>query len=451
MSFLTGNPPPAAVKNPEVQKQPYVGVAVDSKYEPRKMLITHVEGSKWVVNYFQQFLGRDDEKAAQQINRPEVYQQYQNIIDMELRVTSPLSATQDTGNKEFTYIGAATMYIGIKPNEGDMFIADVGDGRSGLFVVTLVEQKSILRDSTYAIEYEMKDFLTPDLHNDLLAKVSKTVHFVRDFIAMGKNPLLVSSELETYRLLTQWLDECPITYYGDFFSDQYSTFLVPDQDELVYDPMIVEFVKRIVDIDKHPRYTHVKALNCDTNDKRSLTTVLDAIYEMRDSILDTASLESEMILARTVNQLPRFSGIRYSGISYLYFPKGSGGQLGVVADRLLLASKPRQFNRPYTIEAALVYEQLPANIRDGVEYWPVPYYDVHHDSGYIFSHHFYGRRVGEMSLLEIMVRNLLTKKPNNVSLVYELCKSSIQWGQVERFYFLPILMVIVANCIRDIN
>lgn len=53
-------PTPSQVKKPdEVKVTPpdYRGSTVDTRYVDRKDLMTHVSGSRWVVNYFAQMLG----------------------------------------------------------------------------------------------------------------------------------------------------------------------------------------------------------------------------------------------------------------------------------------------------------------------------------------------------------------------------------------------------------
>ena len=143
------------------------GVVVDTRYESKANLLTHVEGAPWNVNYYSQVLNTDNAPIGQQPDRNAIYQQYMFIEMFEIKVTQPLTTSQDPTSKEMTLIGAANVYPHVIPNRGDMFIADVGDGRTAIFKVTNTERKSIFKDTCYAIDYMLINYTTKELRADL--------------------------------------------------------------------------------------------------------------------------------------------------------------------------------------------------------------------------------------------------------------------------------------------
>ena len=444
---------PQEPMNPNIRAEPLRDISVDTKYTPRRMLITHIEGYKWVVDYYSQFLGQDTELSPQQINRHEVYQQYLNIREFEMRVQSPLQQSQDSSNKEFTYTGSAAVYPGVTVNTGDMFIADIGDGRQGIFVVNNVEQKSILRDTSYVIEYSLKDFVTPLLLEDLKRKVSKTVTFVKDFYLYGKNPLLVDSELRNYDTVKLQLSELSQLFFGLFYNVNHATFLLPIPNETIYDPYVTSVMKRLVAVEIDPRYRQVKVLNVDRADKYHHFTVWDALLERKLSILDHCFTKATPIPTGVFPSIPLLGSIRFSGIRRCI--QGTRG--GV--ERLTNASSPK-FNRqidlgtvytgdaakrvyPEDIEPTLDPDNLTKNI--------VTAYTQSDFDEYVFSSHFYLGDEPNMSEIERMAYAFLKSDTINLPNLIKMTESVKLMNLLDQFYYIPLLLILLNDVVKEIN
>ena len=202
MNSKPSAPQPTKPSPNEAIPAPYKGVTVDSRYTPLSSLITHVEGSSWVVKYFSQVLDIDSEVSPQQLTKEAVYQQYTAINQLEMRVNNELSYSQDDASKAATVTGSATLYPCVIPNTGDMFLADIGDGREGIFTVTRTERKSLLKETCYQIEYVLVAYSTDtERMRDLEQKTIKTLQFVKEFLLFGQNPVVVDSEYATVREL----------------------------------------------------------------------------------------------------------------------------------------------------------------------------------------------------------------------------------------------------------
>lgn len=451
--FDTDAPKRADGKNPNIVPPTYKDVAVDSKYVDFRNLILHVEGMRWLTKgYYNQYQTADTELASQEINRHEVYQQYLLINELELRVTSPLSVNVNDENKEFIITGSSSMFPGLVPYEGDMFIADVGDGRAGLFTLTEVTRKTHLTDSVFEISYQCTELLTPLRKKDLDSKVQKTQTFVREFVAVNRNPYLVDSELKIYESIRSYLTSLPETYYSSFYDQEYSTLLVPDQKTplgattTVYDPAVVSFIKSIISLDKHYRLTSVKSIQCDTPDSRPQQTLFDALIRNDINVLDTASLKSVRYYAKAVKQRPEFAGVRYSGIDQVYLKANNEEHFGTGLSKPLDPSAPREFNRPVTIVTST---EMASPSGEMVQ---VPYiYPVTHDDYYVLSANFYELKHESMSLLEILTYQRLMGTPNDLTKLMELVKSATTWGLVEQYYYYPIIIYLLIYAMGDIN
>lgn len=446
--FDTKVPVSNVPQNPNLRPEPYRAIAVDSKFEPPTTLLTHVEGSKWIAKeYYSQFLTADNESASQELNRPEVYQQYLRIRDLELRVTSALQPSQDSDSKEFTMVGTATLFPGIIPVNGDLFVADVGDGRAGIFVITEIRQLSVLRNTVYEINYELKHYATEILLDDLRNKISKDTTFVRDFYRYGKNPLLVDSELDNYNAVLSFRETLPLRYFELFYNHDYSTLLVPDQIGTVYDPFVTELLVKMIDRDKHLKWKDVKILNRDERQSVTIATFWDALFNHDEEIINYANFEFHLVTANSFSGQPRFASVRYSGIGKVYYPKFE--HRPGVGD--LQPSSERTFSRPIDLD------DIVAEALDGLEYPGITLptlqaiKPVTVDNYYVLSDAFYQVDYSRMSLLEVMVTAYLDKRPVGLLPLLQLCKASTYWNRLEQFYYIPILILLLQASIGDIN
>lgn len=455
--FMTGDEPVSEAvvpKNPNLQPEKYQGVAVDSKYIPRKMLLTHVSGYLWVADsYFSQYIAKDDELASNEVNRPGVYQQYLRIRGLELRVQNPLDTSQDSGSKEFSVTGSATLYSTMVPNKGDAFIADVGDGRAGIFNVTNATQNSILLDTTYSIEYELVAFSNDNTRmQDLLDKTVKTVYYHKDFMAMGKDPFLVSEEHQAVLEFGKQLARLPGEYYKEFFNNQYKTFVVPGQKQIVYDPFLTKHVWATTSLDDTYLHLELKVHNVQDGINDLKSTLWDAIRNRDYMLVDLITPIMTHYMPDTSYQTVAYSSWRLSGMAFLYFHKGVKTSIAmeVPAKGKLTECPMPEFNRPIDIFALIPEDQLQglpmAHKRPMALIHPVA-----DDEYYVLSKAFYQENWSEMSILEVLVYCYLQSKPIPLVPLQKLLAQVHYWPALERFYYIPILIVLLKDCFKDVN
>jgi hypothetical protein len=149
-------PPPGQI-NATITAPEYRHSLIDAKITPLSSLLVHIEGSSWTTDYYSQILGVDEELSPFQPNQPSVYQQYLLVKKYELKLQGSLSISQDPETTAMTVTGNATLYPYLKPNYGDMFIADIGDGRAGMFVVNQPPtKKTILKETCWEISFELR-------------------------------------------------------------------------------------------------------------------------------------------------------------------------------------------------------------------------------------------------------------------------------------------------------
>ncbi len=437
--------------NPNDKPAPYQTTAVDNAYNPVRSLLTHVEGAKWVLDdYFSQYLGMDQAVDQQNVNAVAVYQQYLQIKDFEMRVNQPLDISSDTSSREFQLVGSATTYPGFIPNKGDMFVAMIGDGRKMLFTLTDIEKKTMLLDSVYEVSYESVDYLSPDLEEDLLSKVVKKVTFVKEFMALGNSPFLVDSEYSTLKELREWVHKLPLEYVREFFNEEFSTFLIPAQEKTTYDPFIVKFAKATMSTHMEPLWSRVREHNCDNGEDSGYITILDTLLESNERGLDFVQQFFEIFFIRGQHRNTTFGTITYSGIDNVYYPKDNKS-LGYVNEQVTFNPSPaRVFNRPIDLSIVIsdtTLEGLTAPDMISVN----SIHPVTVDDYYILSKAFYESDTANMSALELLLHTTYYSKPICHFTLLNLCKKSVYWGVLERFYYLPLLQFLLVVSKKDVN
>lgn len=489
--------------------KPETSIVVDTRYQNKSNLLVHIEGSSWIVNYYSQVLGQDNAPVGQAPTTNPVYQQYKEVTQFELKVTSPLTQSQDTDTKELTVVGTATIYPYLIPNEGDMFTADVGDGREAIFKITNSERRSIYKDTTYVIDYVLINYATKPLLTDLKNKVIDSFVFKRDFLKYGQNPILLKSDYQIIEELQVHFKEMIHVYISDFFSNEFRTLIIPGQAYSVYDHHLVKAIKMFFNTNDHPDIQKIKLLNVSGDENLKANTVWDMLYRLDKRLMNHIHYENGLVSTKLFTKDPMMDGIYHSGIQYIVYPKTvfkpvdydrkdltkpfSPNKLAHINPRTNLP----EFNPPHesTCTACNASVELDIDLRakyivrrdnlvdsdydytddiiddtinghqwdysdviDLTDIDPdsfiVP--DIHKvtiDDYYILTSCFYKQNNGlqkpGMSKLEIMLCRMLDKKNIDNAMLLALCENYHSWGALERFYLTPFVMILIQYAVRS--
>lgn len=438
-------PTPIRITDPE-----YRGVTVDTRYIPTSALLTAIEGSSWKVNYYSQVIDSDNDLNGQLVNREAILQQYKLVIGFELKVTTPLTQIQNSETKEFQVNGAANVYPFLVPNVGDMFLADVGDGREGIFRVTSSERRSFFKDTSHYIEYELIDYSTETRRQDLQSKTIKTLYYLRDFLYYGQNPLV---EEEDYHLI-QELGERYITitktYFNRFFSNEFQSMMLPGQILPMYDHYLVKAIKANFNTDEAVEVQYIRAMNVADDDAFKAYTIWDAILLRDKDILLHIAEKAGVVSCKSFTREPLMESIYHSGFQYVVYPIDAEVSVDYdvvrpkrIASTGMITDVPGRDRRM----SDLVNESL----LDGLPYTGAPLINqITKDDYYVFSEAFYTRAERGQSKLELAVRDHINGQYVDRRLLKAFCDTYHAWGGLERFYFTPILLMLMKGHIRSV-
>lgn len=428
---------------PQIEPKEHKSVVVDTKYTPLSNLIVHVEGAKWKVDYYKQVLDRDSSLAGHNPTKQAPYQQYHCIHEYILKVSSPLSTTQEDETKAMQVTGSATCYPPLIANVGDMFVADIGDGRSGIFQITNSEKKSIFKESVYEINYTLVDYATGDRLNDLNKKVVKDSYFLMDFLEHGQNPLLSSEEWQNVKEVNSHYPYIIETYVDKYFSNHYRTFIVPEQAVSIYEHFVTRMVSHWFNNDDHHKLMSLKVYNVDDDPYFECLSIYDAI-EKRDLRAIRACFRATVnIPVKYFHYEPRIQSLRFSGMKNVILP----------TDPLPYATSRNEYtclkrnagipdNNTIMTKASQVFTTL-----DDIQL--IPRIDL--SKSYVLSPSFYDGENNGLTHLEIQLMNYFQHEPVSLRIVKALIEDWETWGPLEQFYLTPILIVLMKAAVREIN
>lgn len=440
-------PNPVAIHIPEVKPN-----FIDTRYNPLQSLITNIEGSKWVVDFYSQVIDTSDALSGQDIGQSGVYQQYKLIKGLEVKVDSPLATSQDDVTKSMNVVGSAHIHSMIIPNKGDMFLADVGDGRTGIFQLTGSEKRSMLAQSVYLMEYVLIDYATDtNLRKmDLDKKVIVTLHYMKDFANYGQNPLVTTTEHDSFLKLHDLENDLIDAYFRWFFSVEKKALLVPGQTSYVYDHYLTKFVLNILGTNEHPRIMHTKTYNVDEDVYMSEPTIFDVILKRDPKLLSVVNNEMGFTSKNLFTNDPMQEGFRFANIPFIVYPKVSRGVFNSVTPMVAKQLSDITFQNVPTRSGDLI-DIMPINViaPDTSVIPNLPdIISVLTDKGYVFTKTFYsGEQV--CSKLEWVVHKFLNEREINASEVYSVAKDFNNWGGLERFYYIPIVIAMIKYVFRS--
>lgn len=412
-----------------------------------------MEGSRWLTTYYQQVLDRDSELTAQSLHKSAPYQQYIKISDLELKVNSELSQTQTQESGEFEIQGSATMYPPVIPNVGDMFLADIGDGRAGVFAIVTSERRTILKQACFQVEYRLVDYDTETRLADLEAKTIQSTHFVKSFLEYGENPVIIESDYQTHRSLNELYSELISQYLGDFYSRRFETILVPDQPRITYDAFVVKTILAILDTTDHRMVQKIKNLNVNGLPEMDSPTIWDCLLELSDDMLPLVVRRVGLQTSKAFGTFPYYEGVYFSGIQDVVFPDEPRSDVDAPYEdcpspkllQPLIAGNPRHPLVPGVIPPEYVKDAEATGIHRLPDIHPVI-----RGNHYVFSQHFYNGIFDTTSKLEMLVMDALARRPVDLNVLAHLAQTAKDWASVERFYYVPALMILLKTNLREI-
>lgn len=454
-------------KNPGYAVSPEVKTnVVDTRYQPKKSLMVYVEGASWIVNYYAQILGVNDEVSDLQLGQQAPYQQYRLVKGLELKVTDELSDSQDAQTRTWEVTGGATVYAGVIPNVGDIFVADVGDGKEGVFTVTGSEKKSRLHDTVYTITYKLRAEMDAAHRTALEKKTVVEEVFVRNLLSNNFTATVTTTEFDQLARIEAGYKQLVQHYFHDFFNIEHQTLLVPDQPYKLYDPFLTYGVLSTVDQNEHPLIYRIKLLNVERDPAFKEINFWQIMSQNNLDLLTMAFYQAGTLHRSHFNEHPQFNGFYYSGIDHIVYPMdkanlnkvdSTGSDMRyyngnthmceykdpLVPDRIVNGGT-RSNNLGKILQSN---KDLPG-FKHGIGSNVPLIHPVAMDDYYVLSRAFYHEEDGQ-SILELVTRQTLKGEPVDKVNLLRLVENAKTWPNLERFYYIPLILILIKYAMAD--
>lgn len=438
----------------------YRGIPNDVAQHKVSTLTTHIAGMRWVVNYYSQILGVDDEARQLQPNRLEIHQQYKCIENLELKVTTPIPTNPvvDLQSQEMEVRGSANCYANtVIPNLGDHITARLPDGRMGLFqVLAAPETKSIFAQASFTIEFGLMRIMTQEDQTNLRRRTVETYVFIRDRIGTGVNPLITRDEYKTWDVLKGWQARIPQLYLSRFFNKEYATLTVPGQDYPTFDPFHAYFVQALFGSEMTGMAMGLKHIPVMDGQRHGFLTFWDLLLTLDPHVMPQIIPRIPMIDTTNFINNPYMRGVRYSGMHRVLYPLNP-----IWSDPHSLHFIPTLKTYPLRPSARLV-QNIRLTLKTLFPMTVLPTAPIvsgptmqamrptSYDDCYVLSEHFYAHDDANLSLLEKIVWDALETTYVNPSDLLLLIDLSERWTGLDQFYYLPILYALIPAATRGI-
>lgn len=412
---------------------------VDSQYAPLSHLVIHTGGDAWTVDYYRQLNGLDDPLQPLQRGTLPAHQQYCKVERFTLKVDTPLEPVQDPQTKEFQLTGEGAVEYGLIPNKGDMFVADIGSGRVGLFCVSSSERLIDTKLATYRIRYQLVDEYTPVWETDLEGKVVETLVFESSMVELHDSPFMSQAAHRQLLTLNDYGDRISQQFMDRFWSRDVQSLLVPQTAQRLYDGFHAAFclhlglgdVLRPIDVYRYG-----------TVDAEDVPTLWGAFMEMDTWPLEDACRKIGGVSVRSFGGTAAYRGVTWSPYEQALYPDGG---VPDYRDALKIATAWPIFT---DYPPARPPQALPHDVGERHQLTGRLMYPTLSGTSYVLSEAFYEGATLEMSVLELCCWRMLSGESVASELTQVLCEHVFRRPLLEQFYFMPLLLVLIHYCRR---
>ncbi|ANZ48911.1 virion structural protein [Erwinia phage Derbicus] len=408
------------VEKTNITTEPSRTTVVDLERISKRHLLQYTSGSPWPVDYYHRLSGMNDPKSFFDPAVDNATQQYEEIKSQVLRVGSALSWSQGT-NKEFTVSGEATLANSIIPTEGDIFIADIGDARRGIFAVNSTQRNAYNKIATYQITYTLLYEVSPESERVLRDAVVRTFHYVADRAWVSEDTLLTQDEFNAFLKIREELEYFENMYVRMYYDQELGSLRQPVTARKNYDVFLTQFVRDIglnrtpdeLTIYPHTPYRHDE-----------MFTVWKALVWHNASMLPQCHRDGKWFQVQTFRTYQVPNTVGWSRVQSTVF----------------FDSQLRLKNIPDVVPDFDAVEDRRSDF-EGTLLKDLPMFVKPTLTPYVFTEAFYGGSYG--SVLEYALQLYLNKAKLRADIPLKLAEEVKRLPLTAQFYFAPVVYLLL--------
>lgn len=487
---IPGLTPKAVEVQPEITitKPTYKNPIVTSEHKPLSAFLAYIAGSNATVNYYSQVLGSSDGLNAPELGQEVIYQQYRLIKGLEIKLDGELSRSTDSATQEMDVNGSGYIYPYLKPNKGDAFYMDLGEGLGGRFTITEVTQEYLQKETVYRVNFQLAHMMTEEDNMNMDRKVIETLHFVKDFMLYGQSPLVVEADFKKLSDGKSMFKSVLVNFLDEFYSNRFNTIVPPVRTMAsLIDTFAIRAFLEVFSIEDDRRVNSIQTYNDSEIEQFYHTSIWVALIKPQFFKEKDIWMRSEDSRVTALNVEPSYNSLRYSGFTYFvkplnpmnnvddysgfnarptigYSSLGTGTQYigGSGYNALGIDGKPKiscYRRNYYSINHLNMFPHNPRDELSYIEEWqcrpPITEEELKCEDtcgdftdGYIFDDNFWEEDTLRDPFL-VVVKNHLLGLSVDVLQVIELLRLRKQWSMRDRFYKVLILLIILKSAMRS--
>lgn len=414
-----------------------------------KELIKHVSGHPWTVNYYGVLRHNGNTLESFDPLSYDHQQPHYKINGLILQVDSPLSSSYDDEEGITSVQGSAIVPLGIRPNMGDLFLANVDSGEDAWLIVTAVERKAFTKETLYQISYKVHKYASEDASfgETLERRINTEYYFNKDTNYFNRDLLISTSEHNAKEHLKSFMEESMEYYMRTFSSRVSGTVLLPGISTSCYDPYIMRFLRKVVPsrVLLDGKFYIYEQLD----DVLSDPTVLDLIGQRSALHVGSINKLQHLVNVTYTRAKARLGTIGFSSVDYTMYPLNPNTDRYVGhhrEDAINAITENPKTDKNYFIDNELVEEGVN---NDGV--FTVPLLpELFKDNYYIVTEQFYDyledrSSIQDLSYVEIILARFLLREAIDKEDLYKIIKNYPRWSLLHQFYYLPVMWLVIQS------
>ena len=443
--------PPITVTTPEAIPEPNKSIFTTLVPESKvAQLLKYVEGYNWTVHYYGQIINENNTLENFDPSTPNLTQPYYEIRNMILQVTSPLSSSYDQATGTTTITGSALTPYTLRPNVGDVFIAQVDTGEDAIFLINSVERKTYRKDSLYEVNYTLYSYLSanPTFKDTIQSRVQQTYYFNKDTLYYNRDLLITPEVKEAIDRLKSLLEESKHYYFSTFIQKDFHTLLIPGVDEAIYDPLLINFISKTIDISELNTYGFFRH-NYMGDKYIDQKSIFDILLTRNKNLISTIHKKYTFIPTHMLPNRARLATIAFTGPTYILYPKTPNTNLNVTETSLDPATINFTIN-PKTsknyFSSAIIIQTLSNNNL----YSKPLLHELFVDDYYVVSENFYNylndnTLYNTISYMELLIYRFINQEAISKKDLVIALQTYMNWSILHQMYLLPILWLIIKT------
>lgn len=239
---------PAPKPKEVILPESYRHSIVESRYVPHTSMLSFVPGEPTLTEYYRGQYGLDEEQLGFHPESIETYQSYKRINNFIMKIDDGKGNYNfDPEKGESNHLLTGYVLFDLAPSIGDLFIKDIGDGRAGLYMITVQpEIMTIHADKCYRIEAEFQDEVSEKIYNYLSSQVIEELYYSKSSQVAGGNAVLTQSDHTLNARLYDMMAAIVDDILGNYYFSEESTVVIPNEKgDILYDPYLAKFLSYV--------------------------------------------------------------------------------------------------------------------------------------------------------------------------------------------------------------